>query len=218
MAEYYWWGQNYGTPSTFAGSNPGYQRQIKPEQGYSYEIGAQQKVSEKYNTKVTLYYQDINDYINFQHAFPFYCYNIDKVKVWGAEWENVYKLNEENKIMFNYTNQHTSKIGATRPDAGMTGELDYRPMHKASLAYQYDTKPWQVRYSINFTGQQKALYNNTINEIGSYTTHNLAIIRELDKTRNVSFYVDNIFDKQYVEQIGYPMTGRSYYVSLTQKI
>lgn len=219
MAEYYWWSQKYNANTGQDVANPGYHKQIKPEKGYSYEIGAEQKVSDKYNTKATLYYQDINDYINFQHVNPFWCYNIDNVKVWGAEWENVYKFDESSKVMFNYTNQHTDKAGTSLTNAGLAGELDYRPRHKAMLAYHYDAKPWQVRYSINFTSSQKALYNNTtLREIGSYTTHNLAVVRELDKTRNVSFYIDNIFDKQYVEQIGYPLTGRSYYVSLTQKI
>lgn len=127
-------------------------------------------------------------------------------------------MDDSNRIILNYTNQHTSKSGAIRPDAGMVNELDYSPQHKASLAYQYDARPWQVRYSVNFTGQQKAWYNSAVSTISSYTVHNLAIVRELDKTRNISFYVDNIFDKQYVEQLGYPMPGRAYYVSLTQKI
>ena len=218
MAEYYWWSQNYNSKMKAGSTNPGYQQQVKPEKGYSYETGFEQKVSDKYNTKVTFFYQDISDYINFQHAFPFFCYNVDSVKVWGAEWENVFKMDESNSLILNYTNQHTKKVGATRTDAGMTDALDYRPLHKASLAYQYDAKPWQVRYSINFIGDQKALYNNTVNSIGSYTIHNLAVVRELDKTKSISLYVDNIFDKQYVEQIGYPMPGRSYYVNFTQKI
>lgn len=218
MAEYYWWSQNYNAGTKAGAANPGYQQQIKPEKGISYETGVEQQVSDKYNTKVTLFYQDIDDYINFQHDYPFFCYNIDKAKIWGAEWENVFKLDERNKLILNYTNQHTAKEGASRTDDGMTDALDYRPLHKASLAYQYDAKPWQVRYSVNFIGEQKALYNNTVNTIGSYTIHNLAVVRELDKTRSISLYVDNIFDKQYVEQIGYPMPGRSYYVNLTQKI
>jgi len=218
MAEYYWWSQNYNSKMKAGSTNPGYQQQVKPEKGYSYETGFEQKVSDKYNTKVTLFYQDISDYINFQHAFPYFCYNVDKVKVWGAEWENVFKMDESNSLILNYTNQHTKKVGATRTDAGMTDALDYRPLHKASLAYQYDAKPWQVRYSINFIGDQKALYNNTVNSIGSYTIHNLAVVRELDKTKSISLYVDNIFDKQYVEEIGYPMPGRSYYINFTYKI
>ena len=102
----------------------------------------------------------------------------------------------------------------------MAEEFDFRPRHKVSLGYQYDAKPWQLRYNINFVSSQQGLYNNNNSrgEIGGYTTHNLAVVRELDKSRTISLYVDNIFDKQYVEQIGYPMPGRSYYVSLTQKI
>ncbi|XEQ91797.1 Vitamin B12 transporter BtuB [Sporomusa carbonis] len=190
--------------------NPGYQKDVKPEQGMSYELGAEQKVSDKYNTKLTLYYQNIDDYINFEHTYPFFIYNVDKVNVWGAEWENVYNLDNSNRLIFNYTNQHTKQEGTDQ------SEFDYSPRHKIALAYQYDAKPWQVRYTVNYTGNQKASYGKVT--LSSYTIHNLAVVRELDPERTLSLYVDNLFDKDYVEQYGYPMQGRSYYVSLTQKL
>ena len=218
MAEYYWWSQNYNTASTGAGSNPGYRQALKPEQGISYEIGAEHRFSSKYSSKITLYYQDIDNYINFQHSYPYYCYNVDQVKVWGAEWENIYKMDDHNKLMLNYTNQHTMKAGATRNDAGLMGELDYRPRHKVSFAYHYDAKPWQIRYTINAVSSQRALYNNAALNIGGYAVHNLAITRELDKTRLLTFYINNLFNKQYVEQVNYPLPGRSYYISFVQKI
>ncbi|HWR40447.1 MAG TPA: TonB-dependent receptor [Patescibacteria group bacterium] len=218
MAEYYWWSQNYNTASTGMGSNPGYRQALKPEQGMGYEVGVEHRFSPKYTSKVTFFYQDIKDYINFQHSYPYYCYNVDQVKVWGAEWENIYKMDAHHKLSLNYTNQHTAKVGASRNDAGLMGELDYRPRHKVALAYEYDAKPWQIRYTINAVSSQKALYNNTATDIGGYTVHNLSITREMGKERTLSFYIDNLFDKKYVEQINYPLPGRAYYVSLIQKI
>ncbi|MEN6413610.1 MAG: TonB-dependent receptor [Veillonellales bacterium] len=209
MAEFYWWAQNYNTAASWAGPNPGYHHGLKPESGYSYEIGSQHRFSGNYTSKLTFYYQDINDYINFAHNYPYYCYNIDQAKIWGAEWENDIKLDAHNSLILNYTNEH-----ATQNDK----DLDYRPHHKANLSYLYDAKPWQAEYTVSFAGKQSDSTSGTVKNLGGYTIHNFSLTRQLDEQRSVSFYVDNIFDRQYVEEIGYPMPGRSYYVSFKQKI
>lgn len=209
MAEFYWWAQNLNTQTSWAGPNPGYHKGLKPESGYSYEIGSQHRFSDKYTSKLTFYYQDLNDYISFAHNYPYYCYNIDQAKIWGAEWENNFKLDAHNSLLFNYTNEHATQGNA---------DLDYRPRHKASLSYMYDAKPWQVAYSVNFVGEQSDSTSGTAKYIGGYTIHNFSVTRQLDEQRSLSLYVDNIFAKQYVEEIGYPMPGRCYYVSFKQKI
>ena len=159
MAEFYWWATNYNGGFGIVGDH----RDLKPEKGVGYEIGVERKASANYFTKVTVFYQDIQDYINFTHQWPFSCYNIDKAKLWGFEWENVYKLNQRSKIILNYTNQHTQKAGVSSADhLGLSGELDYRPEHKITLGYHYDIKPWQIRYNINYTGQQKSKLSNQL--------------------------------------------------------
>ncbi len=205
MAEFYWWARNYDT----GGANPGFHAALKPESGYSYEIGGQHRFSGKYTSKLTVYYQKIDDYINFAHNYPFYCYNIDQAKIWGIEWENDIRFDARNSLLVNYTNEHATQGNA---------DLDYRPRHKVGLAYLYDAKPWQAQYSINYAGRQRDGTSGTASYMGGYTVHNFSLTRQLDDTRSVSLYVDNIFAKRYVEQLGYPLPGRCYYVSLKQKI
>ena len=198
MAEYYWWQENYTHPTLpwapWAGPNPSFHQELKPESGYSYEIGSQHRFSDNYTSKLTFYYQTINDYISFAHNYPYYCYNIDQAKIWGAEWENDLKLDAHNSLMFNYTNEHATQGNA---------DLDYRPHHKASLSYLYDAKPWQAQYSISFAGQQSDSTSGIARNLGGYTTHNFSLTHQLDEQRSVSLYVDNIFAKQYVEEIGF---------------
>lgn len=110
--------------------------------------------------------------------------------------------------MFNYTNEHATQGNA---------DLDYRPRNKASLSYLYDAKPWLAQYSIFFAGQQSDSTSGSVKYMGGYTVHNFSLTRQLDEKRSVSLYVDNIFAKQYVEQLGYPMPGRCYYVGFKQK-
>lgn len=219
MAEFYWWSQNFSSAVIGGKANPSYQTQLKPEKGMSYEVGTEHRFNARYTSKITFYYQDIRDYINFQHVYPYFCYNIDHVKVWGAEWENTYKMNAASRLIFSYTNQHTRKIGTAAVDTvGLQGELDYRPRHKASLAYMYDKQPWQFRYSVNYVGRQLDGSSGTTVAIGGYVVHNMALVRELDAKRTIGLYIDNLFDKNYMEQYNYPMTGRLVGVAYNQKI
>lgn len=217
MAEFYWWKQMPLNPQKLGTGS-----ELKPEQGWEYEVGVSHKVSDKYTTKVAVYYQEIQDYINFTHQFPFSVYNIDQARLWGVEWQNTYKLSERSLLLFNYTNQHTMKNGVLPADnLGLKGELDYRPRHKASLGYQYDAKPWQLRYTVDYTGRQTANYpygSTSAVAIGGYVVHNLGITRELQKDSSITLSVENIFNKSYVEQYNYPMPGRVVSVSFNQKL
>ncbi|HWQ61665.1 MAG TPA: TonB-dependent receptor [Negativicutes bacterium] len=219
MAEFYWWSQNYASGSPMV---VGAGRDLKPEKGTGYEVGVEKRVSPRYTTKITVYYQDIQDYINFTHQWPYSCYNIPQAKLWGVEWENTYKLDDTSRLLLNYTNQHTRKYGVNASDhLGLPGELDYRPEHKVTLGYQLDAKPWQVRYNINYTGRQTANYpygSTSVVTIGGYVIHSLSVVRDLGGDRTLALSWDNIFDKNYVEQYNYPMTGRVFSVTLHQKL
>lgn len=222
MAEYYWWSSNYNSEKVKSNTivNPSYHKNLKPEQGMSYEVGTEHRFNQTYTSKLTFYYQDISDYINFQHTSPYLCYNIDQAKLWGAEWENSFKLSNASKVFLNYTNQHTKKEGVSASDVqGLSNELDYRPRHKVALSYLYDAKPWQVRYTANYVSPQlDGMYQpGSTMHIGGYTVHNIAVTRSLDEQRAVTLYVDNLFDKDYVEQYGYPMAGRLVSVAYNQK-
>lgn len=215
MAELYWW--SMPTPPAKLGTNT----MLKPEKGWGYELGVHNQATVNWNTKVTLFYQNIQDYINFTHQFPFSCYNIDNAKVWGFEWENTVKLTDKEQLLFNYTNQHTKKEGVNSADLlGLSGELDYRPAHKIAVGYQYDAKPWQARYTVNYTGRQTANYpygSTSTVTLGGYVVHNIAVTRDMGQGTTVTLAVDNLFDKTYQEQINYPMSGRSVGVSVNRK-
>ncbi|MCE5284607.1 MAG: TonB-dependent receptor [Pelosinus sp.] len=221
MAEYYWWSKNYNMIANWNGAaNPSYHQDIKPEKGMNYELGTEHRFNDRYTSKITFYYQDISDYLNFQHAYPFFCYNINQVNVWGAEWENSFTLSKVSKAFLNYTNQHTKKAGVAASDLmGLSNELDYQPRHKIALSYLYDAKPWQVRYTANYVSSQlDGMYQKgAVMHIGGYTVHNIAVTRNLDAKREVTLYVDNLFDKSYAEQAGYPMVGRLVSMVYTSK-
>ena len=205
MPEFYWWA-NYARNKT---------KYLKPEQGMSYELSTLHRFDQRYQVKVGGFYQDLSDYINFRHYNPFLCYNIDNAKIWGLELESQIKFDAKNTLLLNYTNQHSKKTGVHPDDRqnGLINELDYMPRHKLGLTYMYDDKLWNVRYNINYVSSQKespVATNGSVIRIGGYTVHNLAVTRNLNKNSSLSLFIDNIFDKDYSEQYGYPMLGRQF--------
>ena len=218
MAEFYW----HFSADAFARS-----ANLNPEKGWGYEASLARQFNDKLYSKATAFYQDIKDYINFTHQYPFRCYNIDKAQLWGFELENTWKLDDSSNIFLNYTNMHTKKEGVLAEDKiGLRGELDYRPRHTLALGYQYDEGKWHARYDMTYTSSQKATLGYPATkqglpyeekEIGGYVVHNLSATYDLTKNSSVNFSLYNIFDKDYCEIYGYPMEGRVFTATFTQK-
>ncbi|MBR5486899.1 MAG: TonB-dependent receptor [Phascolarctobacterium sp.] len=218
MAEFYW----HFSADAFARS-----ANLNPEKGWGYEASLARQFNDKLYSKATAFYQDINDYINFTHQYPFRCYNIDKAQLWGFELENTWKLDDSSNIFLNYTNMHTKKEGVLAEDKiGLRGELDYRPRHTLSLGYQYDEGKWHARYDMTYTSSQKATLGYPATkqglpyeekEIGGYVVHNLSATYDLNEKSSVNFSIYNLFDKNYCEVYGYPMEGRVFTATFTQK-
>lgn len=217
MAEFYWHYAGFG----FAKNQP-----IEPENGWGYELAYSHKFDDSLSTKVTVFYQDINDYLNFTHQKPFNCYNIDNAKLWGFELENNWQINDNSAIFLNYTNLHTKKQGTNPNDSiGLRDELDYRPRHTLALGYQYDYNKWHARYDMSYTSSQKATLGYPaanpnkyqVQEIGGYVTHNLSATYDFTSKNSLNLALYNIFDKEYCEIYGYPMEGRVFTATFTQR-
>ncbi|MBE6104739.1 TonB-dependent receptor [Anaerovibrio lipolyticus] len=214
MAEFYWYYQD------LAGNNK--KGELAPEKGWGYDLSIAHKFSDKYDSKVTLFYQNFSSFINFLHTRPFNVYMLNGVKIWGFEWENNYKFDDYSSVYLNYTNQHTFKDGAKNFDhAGLPDQLDYRPRHMLSLGYKFHRDSWTLQYDMHYIGNQRAMYGypaalpteTNIAELGGYVVHNLSITKEFNKQTSANFTVYNLFDKKYSEIFGYPMDGRTYVLS-----
>jgi len=223
MPEFYWWSNNrQGYIPGHTANTLGKDTMLKAEKGWGYEIGVEKKVSPAFTAKLTGYYQDIDDYINFTHKYPFSCYNISNAKIWGFEWENTYKLNNIAEVYLNYTNLHTKKEGVNSADRlGLQGTLDYSPRHKVSLGYTYDSRPWLLNYSMDYTSDQTANFPyGTVDVIrlGGYVVHNISATRNLNEDSSITLSIANLLDKEYAEQNGYPMQGRIFSADYRHKL
>lgn len=214
MAEFYW----YYTDMSKNNKNG----ELAPEKGWGYDLSVAHSFSDKYDTRVTLFYQNFSSFINFLHTRPFNVYMLNGVKIWGFEWENNYRFDDYSSVYLNYTNQHTSKDGAKAYDhAGLPDELDYRPRHMLSLGYKFHRDSWSLQYDMHYIGNQRAMYGypsagpaeTRIAELGGYAVHNISITKEFNKQTSANLSVYNLFDKNYSEIYGYPMNGRTYVLS-----
>ena len=99
------------------------------------------------------------------------------------------------------------------------------PRHTLALGYQYDEGKWHARYDMTYTSSQKATLgypatdpaNAPVVEIGGYVVHNLSATYDLNEKSSVNFSICNLFDKEYCEIYGYPMEGRVFTATFTQK-
>ena len=218
MAEFYWHYAGFGFAKDMS---------LSPEKGWGYETSIARKFNNKLYSKATAFHQDIKNYLNFTHQRPFNAYNIDKAQLWGFELENTWKLDDASNIFLNYTNMHTKKEGVHANDkVGLSGELDYRPRHTLALGYQYDEGKWHARYDMTYTSEQKATLGYpvtdptkpySVQKIGGYMVHNLSATYDFTKNSSVNFSVYNLFDKNYCEVYGYPLEGRVFTATFTQK-
>ena len=217
MAEFYWHYTGFGAARGMS---------LQPEKGWGYELSVDHQAGRKLHTKLTAYYQDLDSYINFTHARPFNCYNINGAKLWGFEWENTYQMDAASSIFLNYTNQHTQKDGVAAWDhVGLRDELDYRPQHVLSLGYFFQKNKWHIKYDMTLTSSQNATTGfpatnpstYKVTRLGGYAVHNFSVTRDLWQNGALNVSIHNIFDKNYSEVNGYPMEGRVYTLTLSQK-
>lgn len=222
MAEFYWYYQGMNLPAMMNNHNK--EESLAPDKGWGYDIALQRHFTDKYDSKVSLFYQDYSSFISFVHTKPFNCYMLNGVKIWGLEWENSLRFDEHSSVYLNYTNQHTAKSGGRTWDkVVMPDQLDYRPRHILSLGYRWENAGWTLQYDMNYTGSQRAVYGypaakpteNRIVDLGGYAVHNLSLSKKVNKRLTVNLTVYNLFDKSYCEIYGYPMEGRNFAMTCT---
>lgn len=209
LAEHYWW--SVGDMRNYP------EIDLKAEDGKMYEIGLKKKIGEKLKYRASFYYNDIKNYI-FSDWTVQRIYNIDKAKIWGIELDGEYKIQNNLSVFANYTNQKTKKEGDRFDSLNLSDELDYYPTNKGNFGVRYSIKDkTQVALSAHYVGEQKAIYSNKLVSLPDYTVVNLTLSHVFNADKELSLYVDNLFNKKYCETIGYPMEGITYAIAYKQQ-
>ncbi len=197
-------------PGTFVG-NP----DLKPEQSRGWDAGIEHTfLDDQLTVDITYFDADLEDEI--QSFFPSVI-NLDgESERQGIELSAVYRIGENTSLTANYTYTDADEPG---------GEEVRRPEHTGSLSAAHDFLDGRLRLagSAAFNGEQldNDFRNFFVNgfvaertELDSYTLVN--VNASYDVTEDVEVYVrlENVFDEDYEQVIGYAAPGRTAYAGV----
>lgn len=225
VSDYVRWQMNY-SPSNIGNSNytkyitynsltwslADWQRvlgRLETENGMAYELGWKKQYNDRFGVKVTGFLNDINNYVTTYSGSGINSgpptYNIDNAKIKGIEVATDYQFSKTLGLVFNYTNQHSSKSGDRLDPTGT--ELTTIPRETMNLGLRYN----------NQKGFKAALDGQRIQTVaraatGGYTLFNLGL-SYTQKESTIALAVNNMFDVKYQQTEGFPMPGTNYSLS-----
>jgi vitamin B12 transporter len=195
--------QLYGQgPFGFMG-NPG----LLPESSRGYDFGFEQPVwNNRIRFGVTYYRNDITNLINFNNTFTTLV-NVGNAVTYGAEAFVAVVFNEQLRTRLDYTR-------TTAKNLDTDTELLRRPRHKYTLATVWQpTDRLTISPTVIYLGRWLDIDRSTFDmrEGGGVTIVNLAVSYAVDPHATVFARVDNLFNKQYEEPLGWLQPGLAVY-------
>lgn len=181
---------------------------LKPEEIWSYDLGAERLLTENLLGKLTFYQSFAKDYIGdrltgtgtFSGGKTRYEYkldNINEVDIYGIEAELNWQVINDLNIFTNYT-YNISKIKKDTNDAALEGNfLSNDPRHSVHCGLRYQNPKFA---DISLTGNYYAgIYYDSENTFkpGDYFTVDLAVSRKFFDQFRAYVNVENIFNKEY---------------------
>ena len=188
---------------------------LRPETSFGYDAGFEQSVlDDKVQFGATYFRNNIRNLINDNATFTSYA-NVGRAETDGVESFVSWQLLETLSLRADYTFTEAN-------DEILDQELLRRPKHKASL----DAK-WQVTSALSFDAQflyvgpwQDATRDSFVSQVTApgFTTTNIAA--SYDITGNFTLYgrIDNLFDENYQDPIGFLHPGRGFYAGIRARI
>lgn len=209
LPETYWWaeGETGGDPV------------LKPEKNNALEFIYKHNLNESGFIGLSSYYYNVDHYIMLRFNSTWRgVYNIDKARIYGASLDSMMVFTDWLSGRASVTYQKSKKKGDIYDTAGLSDEIDYLPDWKATGGLEFSL-PKQSALSISFryVGKRNAIYAYTSGwpaeeffkyvELDSYFTADINFKVPVNKNTELSCYIENLFDEDYEEQFGYPISG-----------
>ncbi|MGD9807882.1 MAG: TonB-dependent receptor [Deferribacterales bacterium] len=176
--------------------------------------------------KLSAFYYDIKDYLlmgtNPDTNMGRITYNIDNAVFKGVSTAVSYNVSPKVTVNAGAAYQKTKKKGdpVTESYVGYTSdEVDYVPDVKANAGVVWRiSDKLTLDTELSYVGERKYFYYGKSRDLDPYVLADASISWEVLKNTTVEFYLDNIFDKEYEEQYGYPSLGINGGVSVKWKL
>ncbi len=206
----------YITPSLYQLYSEYGNAALTPEKNATAEVGFEtQLFSNKLRWETVAFYRDQNNSIDFFYnpdTFESFYVNINGTnKAKGIETEVSYELTSQLKFNANYTFTQVDKaLDRLIPKHKANASLDYKPNSRTlfNVNYQY----FDTRKDVFFDGNTFGVTGATLD---AYQLVNFLAKYELVKGRMTVFAAaTNIFNENFVENIGYSTRGRNFKIGL----
>ncbi len=209
LPETYWWAEGA------TGGNP----ILKPEKNNAIEFLYQHNLKESGFIRLSTYYYNVDDYIMMRFNSTWRgVYNIDKARIYGASLDARKVFTGWLSGRASVTFQKSKKKGDIYDTAGLSDEIDYLPDWKATGGLDFSLpKQSSLSISLRYVGERSAIYAYTSGwpaqqyfkyvELDPYFTADISFKIPVNEHFELSCYAENLFDEEYEEQFGYPMSG-----------
>jgi vitamin B12 transporter len=209
---------SFKTPSIYQLASPYGNLDLKPEQGKTFELGAEKKFK-SWKIRVVGFQNEVNQGIVFQSmdVEPFGKYqNISRQKTQGIEFELSYQT-AKFQADFNYTYLKGEMI-----DRDSTySSLIRRPSNAWNLSLQYKLHAkWSVGMNNQYVGQRtdyfydESSYSVQANPMDAYLWTDLSIHYQINKNWKLSGMLKNALNQEILEITGYSGQPRNVQISL----
>lgn len=209
--------------------NPGGNPLLKPEQGYSGDMGISYFLIKdslfKLNLSTTAFASLINDWIIWQPSeFRYWtATNMQEVFARGIESKidavlKIYGLKFQLSVNYSLT-RTADKVTDLNGNSSYTNQLIYIPIHKGNAMLNVFYRTLSMNYSTNYTGKR---FTNTISDevqssLPAFVLHNVGVKKTFEfkkHTFEMEARVNNLFNKEYQAILWRAMSGRNYQFSV----
>jgi outer membrane cobalamin receptor len=201
---------------------------LKAETTINYTLGVSRSFSKYASVELAGFYHDLSDFISRDTPDPSGVYlNHDKIEMVGSELIGKFyplkdfALWEDLTLWAGYTYNHARDRSPDR----VTDEVRNAPQHKVDMGIQL-TIPY-IKTGLDLVGVYMGETYSVLPtfrrptdpqiKVDDSFTMNARISKTFLKYFEAYLAVNNILDKNYESEYGYPAAGRNYYLGLTAK-
>lgn len=216
---------------------PGGNPDLKPEKGWSYDVGVSFKAIDHHKLtltgEATWFDSHIDDWILwYPKAMGYYTpANVKEVHSYGiesclsVEWRPTKDWTVSLNGTYAWTPSKNVGDSFSSADQSVGKQLPYVPLHSASATLRVGWRRWEMGYKWCAYSERYTLSSNgsTISgTLDGYALSNLTLARSLSFTwcdLSLRGAVNNLFDKEYITVLSRPMPGINYefFIGITPK-
>jgi vitamin B12 transporter len=202
------WGGAFKMPSFYAlGDALVGNTELEPETSTSSELFVEQFLFDgKWRLSGALFDSDYQNLIDFDFM-TFSMVNRGEITISGIELESVWRVSPNLEL--------GAHVTQTDYDLDEGENLDGRPELRGGLFGEWRSASWSARAHAYHSGERSSSSNATGQvELDAYTRVDAVLVHSISRQLDLSVSIDNLFDENYEDEVGFPSPGRIFRLGL----